>query len=67
MHPHPLDPEGSIWYSQICALVVRAAIKPQCKTKAENKAMETSVKTGTISTTSHHLPVAPLSSFRALG
>uniref|UniRef100_A0A8B9NZS0 Uncharacterized protein n=1 Tax=Apteryx owenii TaxID=8824 RepID=A0A8B9NZS0_APTOW len=41
MHPHPLDPEGSIWYSQICALVVRAAIKPQCKTKAENKAMLT--------------------------
>uniref|UniRef100_A0A8C4PCE9 Uncharacterized protein n=1 Tax=Dromaius novaehollandiae TaxID=8790 RepID=A0A8C4PCE9_DRONO len=36
----------SIWYSQICALVVRAAIK-QYKTKAENETRGVNKKVNT--------------------
>uniref|UniRef100_A0A8C0B4S4 Uncharacterized protein n=1 Tax=Buteo japonicus TaxID=224669 RepID=A0A8C0B4S4_9AVES len=32
---------SSTWYSQSWALVVRAAIKPQCKTNTEKEAMAT--------------------------
>ncbi|KFP58979.1 hypothetical protein N322_13718, partial [Cariama cristata] len=35
---------SSIWYSQSSAPVVRAAIKPQCKTNTEKEAMATVIQ-----------------------